>query len=114
VRSVPAAPLWVLLALAAALTMSCGAADGTGSTATGASPGQAGDPACAPQDARFDGAFARSCCLEEARWRWNGADCEVFWVVEECYCSRCVGADCERLFESEQACHAAYAECPPT
>ncbi len=96
----------------AMLAVSCGAGVG-GQRAAGDSPGHAAGLDCAPQDARFDGSFARSCCLEETRWRWNGADCEVFRAVQECYCSRCAGADCDRLFASEDVCRAAYAGCPP-
>jgi hypothetical protein len=66
---------------------------------------------CIAQDARFEGAYARSCCQEETRWRWNGTRCEVFWVVEPCHCSHCSGIDCDHLYADETRCRDAHAGC---
>lgn len=56
--------------------------------------------ACSPQRAAGEGA-----CDAFLGYAWNGAECVG---ISGC---RCVGADCDELFDSEEACAAAHAHC---
>ena len=84
-----------------------GAAD-SGATDSGTADSGAADSgvggACAPMDVR-EGTPCGPTERPAARWRWTGTTCElVGWC-------RCLGADCDRLFDTEGACQAAFAVC---
>ncbi|RLB50314.1 MAG: hypothetical protein DRJ42_19160 [Deltaproteobacteria bacterium] len=62
-------------------------------------------PECAPQVCHSTGDC--DAVLGHGKWTWDGSSCHEF------YASGCglEGADCARLFDSEEACAAAYLEC---
>lgn len=80
--------------------------DGGGARDASADAAAQGDGGgrCAPMDAQ-EGAPCGPTERPGRRFRWNGASCEpVFW----CHCE---GADCDRLFATEEECTGAYAAC---
>ncbi|MBL8601465.1 MAG: hypothetical protein JNK72_06030 [Myxococcales bacterium] len=107
---------WRCVALRACtedLATYCGC-DGETFQASGSCPGRpyrqrgacaqsvdAGDPACAPQDARGEGL-----CPAFFGYAWRGQRCEG---VGGCNCE---GAHCDRLAQTPEACEMAHAQCP--
>jgi hypothetical protein len=76
-----------------------GDGDGDGDGDTGDGDGD-GDGDCAPMDAEAIGD-----CEPVLGVAWDGESCDVLVGCE------CVGADCGALFDSNDACEAAYADC---
>ena len=84
-------------------TETSGDGDGDGDPGDGdgePGDGDGDDPECAAMDA----ASGPDPCVTPIGWAWDGATCV------EILCS-CEGADCGGLFETEDACQAAYVEC---
>jgi len=65
----------------------------------GAEQCEQGDP-CAPQDVKGEGG-----CAQILGVFWNGAECAF---ISGC---SCVGADCDKGFETPEECQRAYRGC---
>jgi len=63
--------------------------------------GRSRPPECAPMDASGEGF-----CDLFLGWAWIPGDCVPLGGCD------CVGADCDRLFDQEDECEAAFADCP--
>lgn len=68
--------------------------------AAGSGPGPVSNDPCRP----FDAATGASNCGAVVGYTWNGQMCEAV------YCS-CQGSECDRLFESADACDRAHRDC---
>ncbi|UJR82168.1 hypothetical protein [Sandaracinus amylolyticus] len=81
-------------------TTHCNACIANAAGASVARPGACDAPGCEAQDARGEGA-----CLLFLGYAWNGAACTG---ISGC---QCIGADCDELYPSPDACSAARAGC---
>lgn len=71
-----------------------------------------GAPSCAAQDVKFHYAPPALRCIGVDLYEWNGTACVAHNTHGEGGMLKCVGADCDKLFKTKEACDAFAAECP--
>ena len=83
---------------------------GVGTLCVGGEPGTfCGDPCAAAEiEIRYEPPSAR--CGSTDVWAWDGSACKAY-PTQNNGSMKCKGADCEKLYKSEEACKEAYASC---